>query len=194
MRADVGGALAQAGGLFDFAEAIEFALEASERVDGAEVGVAVSFEEVGTVAQSAGKFLVVGAKAMTAGTALFLLNLFVMLYGMFFFFRDGVSILERIFYYIPLSHEDEERMLGRLRSVTRATIKGTLVIGAIQGTLAGLGFWIAGIEGAAFWGTVMVVLSVVPGIGAALVWVPGVIFLYLTGHATAATLLGLWCA
>ena len=57
-------------------------------------------------------------------------------------------------------------------SVTRATIKGTLLIGLIQGSLAGIAFYFAGIDGAAFWGTIMVVLSVIPGIGTALVWVP----------------------
>jgi predicted PurR-regulated permease PerM len=117
-----------------------------------------------------------------------------MLYAMFFFLRDGRRIIEKIFYYAPLSHSDEMRVLERLTSITRATIKGTLVIGAIQGALAGFGFWVAGIEGAAFWGTIMTILSIVPGIGAALIWVPGVIYLYLTGQSLAATLLLVWCA
>ena len=151
-------------------------------------------DNVGKVAQSAGGFLVAGASRMTAGTAAFLLDLFVMLYAMFFFLRDGRRILEKIFYYTPLSHEDEERVLERLTSVTRATIKGTLVIGVIQGGLAGLGFWVAGIEGAAFWGTIMAILSIVPGIGSALIWVPGVIYLFVTGQTMAATLLLAWCA
>src|SRR5438552_17560801 len=90
---------------------------------------------------------------MTATTAAFLLNLFVMLYAMFFFFRDGDKILERIFYYTPLSDEDETRMLTQLASITRATVKGTLVIGIIQGALAGIAFWVAAIEGAALWGS-----------------------------------------
>jgi predicted PurR-regulated permease PerM len=85
-------------------------------------------------------------------------------------------------------------VLQRFTSVTRATIKGTLVIGMIQGALAGLGFWVAGIDGAAFWGTVMVVLSIVPGIGAALVWVPAVIYLFVTGQTLAGVLLTAWCA
>jgi predicted PurR-regulated permease PerM len=149
---------------------------------------------VGTAAQSVGGFLVASASRMTAGTAAFLLDLFVMIYAMFFFLRDGRVILEKIFYYMPLDSEDEGRVLERLTSVTRATIKGTLVIGIIQGALAGLGFWVAGIDGAAFWGTVMAILSIVPGIGAALVWVPGVIYLFLSGQTLAATLLAVWCA
>ncbi len=146
------------------------------------------------VAKAAGAFLVAGATQITAGTATFLLNLFVLLYAMFFFMRDGRVILEKIFYYVPLDHEDEVRLLERLSSVTRATIKGTLVIGIIQGALAGIGFWVAGLEGAAFWGTIMAVLSVVPGIGAALIWVPAVIYLFIIGKTLTALLLLAWCA
>src|SRR6476659_92506 len=151
-------------------------------------------EQVGTAAKTTGAFLVGLASRMTATTAAFLLNLFVMLYAMFFFFRDGHKILERIFYYTPLSDEDEARMLTQFASITRATVKGTLVIGVIQGALAGVAFWIAGIEGAALWGTIMTVLSIIPGIGAALVWVPAVIILFLTGQHLTAILLAAWCA
>jgi predicted PurR-regulated permease PerM len=151
-------------------------------------------QQVGTAAKTAGAFLVNFASRMTAMTATFLLNLFVMLYAMFFFFKDGHKILERIFYYLPLSDEDETRMLARFTSITRATVKGTLVIGVIQGALAGIAFWVAGIDGAALWGTVMTILSIIPGIGAPLVWVPVVIFLFLNGQYLTATLLLAWCA
>ncbi|MDQ6654527.1 MAG: AI-2E family transporter [Verrucomicrobiota bacterium] len=151
-------------------------------------------ESVGTAAKTAGAFLVAGASRIGAGTAAFLLDLFIMLYGMFYFLRDGRLILEKIFYYTPLNHEDEVQVLQRLTSVTRATIKGTLLIGIIQGALAGLGFWVAGIDGAAFWGTLMAFLSIVPGIGAAMVWVPAVVYLYIIGQSLTATLLLAWCA
>jgi len=151
-------------------------------------------QQVGATAKTAGAFLVAFASRMTATTAAFLLNLFVMLYAMFFFFRDGDKILERIFYYTPLSDEDETRMLTQFASITRATVKGTLVIGIIQGALAGIAFWVAGIEGAALWGTIMTILSIIPGIGAALVWVPAVIILFITGQYLTATLLAAWCA
>src|SRR5438094_960757 len=151
-------------------------------------------QQVGNAAKTAGAFLVTFASRMTAMTATFLLNLFVMLYAMFFFFKDGHKILERIFYYLPLNDEDETRMLARFTSITRATVKGTLVIGAIQGALAGVAFWVAGIDGAALWGTVMTILSIIPGIGAPLVWVPVVIVLFLNGQYLTATLLLVWCA
>ena len=151
-------------------------------------------QNVGAAAKTAGAYLVTFASRMTATTAAFLLNLFVMLYAMFFFFKDGHKILERVFYYLPLSDEDETRMLARFTSITRATVKGTLVIGIIQGALAGIAFWVAGIEGAALWGTIMTILAIIPGIGAALIWVPAVVILFLTGQHVTAILLAAWCA
>ena len=150
-------------------------------------------QQVGTAAKTAGAFLVGFASRMTVTTAAFLLNLFVMLYAMFFFFKDGHKILERIFYYLPLSDEDETSMLARFTSITRATVKGTLVIGVIQGALAGIAFWVAGIDGAALWGTIMTILSIIPGIGAPLVWVPVVIVLFVNGQYVTGTLLLVWC-
>jgi predicted PurR-regulated permease PerM len=85
-------------------------------------------------------------------------------------------------------------LLDKFTSVARATIKGTFLIGIIQGTLAGLAFWIIGIESALFWGTVMTVLSVIPGVGTAFVWVPAVIILAVTGHLGKAIGLLLYCA
>lgn len=151
-------------------------------------------DNLGLAAKSAGGVLVAAASRVTAGTATFLLNSFVMLYAMFFFLRDGRIILEKIFYYMPLRHEDELQMIERFTSVTRATIKGTVIIGIVQGTLAGLSLWAAGIDGAAFWGTIMVILSVIPGVGSALVWVPAVIYLFATDQILAATLVAAWCA
>ncbi len=151
-------------------------------------------QNVGNVAKQAGSYLMSSASSLTAGTAGLLLDFFVMLYAMFFFFIDGRRILEKVFYYMPLSHEDEVRMLQRFISVTRATVKGTMVIGLIQGTLAAIAFWFAGISGVAFWGTIMVILSVIPGIGSALIWVPAVIFLYIIGEPFKATALAVWCA
>jgi len=149
---------------------------------------------LGTGAQAAGVYLMGKLTAITAGTAGFLLSMFVMFYAMFFFLRDGRKIMERFLYYIPMQDEEREAMVERFMSITKATVKGTLLIGLIQGTLGGVAFYFAGINGAAFWGAVMVVLSVIPGIGPALVWIPFVVSLYLSGDSFSATLLLLWCA
>ncbi len=147
----------------------------------------------GRLAQSAGGVLVDSVAAATLGTTNFLFQLFLMLYAMYFFLTRGPAILDRILYLVPLSAEHEHRLLDRFVSVTRATIKGSLVIGVLQGGLAGLGFAVLGVPGAAFWGTVMAVLSIVPALGTGLVWVPAVIWLLATGHVAAGIALGLWC-
>jgi predicted PurR-regulated permease PerM len=147
----------------------------------------------GELAGRLGEFLVSHVAALTRGTAAFLLQLFVMLYAMFFFLLSGQDLLRRILWYMPLETEDERRMVEKFVSVTRATIKGSLVIGIVQGALAGGAFAVAGIQGAAFWGTVMAVLSIIPAVGSGLVWVPAVIFLFAVGRIGAAIALGIWC-
>jgi predicted PurR-regulated permease PerM len=149
---------------------------------------------LGDLAGSTGGFLFNSLAAATRGTVSFIFALFVMLYSMFFFLRDGPRILDRILYLMPLSPSSEERMVERFGSVTRATIKGTLIIGIVQGALAGGALALAGIHGVAFWSTVMVVLSIIPGIGTALVWFPAVVYLAVTGKMGAAIAVFLWCA
>jgi predicted PurR-regulated permease PerM len=85
-------------------------------------------------------------------------------------------------------------MLERFMSVSRATIKGTLIIGSVQGALGGISFWVAGINGAAVWGTMMAVLSAIPGLGHALVWVPVTVYLALSGQWSGAIGLFVWNA
>jgi predicted PurR-regulated permease PerM len=147
----------------------------------------------GELAGRLGEFLVTHVAALTRGTATFLLQLFVMLYAMFFFLLSGRDLLRRILLYMPLEIEDEREMVEKFVSVTRATIKGSLVIGIVQGALAGVAFAVAGIQGAAFWGTVMAVLSIIPAVGSGLVWVPAVIYLFAAGRPGAAIALGIWC-
>jgi predicted PurR-regulated permease PerM len=139
-------------------------------------------------------FLINRLSSVTLGTVNFLFMLFIMLYTMFFFLMDGNKLIDKILYYLPLEDQDERRILNKFTSVTRATLKGTAVIGLLQGVLAGSAFAVVGIDSAVFWGTVMAVLSFIPGIGAALVWVPAVIFLAATGHLAKAIGLGVFCA
>ncbi|MDH3520027.1 MAG: AI-2E family transporter [Myxococcales bacterium] len=150
--------------------------------------------KLGQLAAGVGSYLVQALAAATRGTVQFFFMLFVTLYATFFFLKDGAAILDRILYYSPLEPDDEHRLLVRFTSVARATLKGTLVIGVLQGGLAGVAFAVAGIPGAAFWGTVMAVLSIIPGVGSALVWIPAVIYLLAVGTIAAGVGLGLWCA
>jgi len=148
----------------------------------------------GEIVGKTGTFLFNSISATTRETAKFLFHFFVMLYTMFFFLIDGGKLLEKILYYLPLPSEDESRIVDRFVSVTRATIKGTLLIGVVQGGLAGLAFGVVGIQGAMFWGTVMTLLSIVPGVGTALVWVPAAIILATRGNVGEAVGLAVFCA
>ncbi len=151
-------------------------------------------QKLGEFVASMGSFLVNRLAATTRGTAVFFFMLFIMLYAMYFFLVDGAKVLDKILYYMPLPPEEENRMLEKFVSVSRATLKGTFLIGIAQGGLAGLAFAVAGIDGAFFWGTIMAVLSVIPGVGTALVWIPAVGYLLAVGSPVAALLLTVWCA
>lgn len=104
------------------------------------------------------------------------------LYTFFFFLMDGDRLLQLILFYLPLDDKNEGLLLNRFRSVTVATLKGTAVIGFLQGGLAGIALWMCNIPNALFWSVTMMLLSVVPGIGAALVWFPAVLFLAVDGQ------------
>jgi len=148
---------------------------------------------LGKVVERAGGFLFNSLSSLTGGTVHFLLSFFILLYAMFFFLKGGSDTLDKILAYLPLPHADKRRLAGRFLSVSRATIKGTLVIGFIQAALGGLALWIVGIEGVAFWSVLMFILSVLPGIGTALVWIPAAIYLLVIDRTTAAVGLAVWC-
>jgi predicted PurR-regulated permease PerM len=152
------------------------------------------FAKSGELANKVATFAAASLAGATRGTAEFFLSLFVMLYAMFHFLLGGSADLDRIFRYLPLSDEDRRQTLSTFTSVTRATLLGAIVIGVIQGGLAGAAFAVAGIKGALFWTAMMAVLSIIPGIGVALVWVPAVVCLAVEGRFGAAVGLGLWCA
>ena len=144
--------------------------------------------------EAAGSFLVGGISVVAIGTANLAFMALVFLYTFFFFQLDGHKVVHAILYYLPLEDHVERRLLTKFTLVTQAMIKGTLLIGLLQGTLAGIAFAVAGVPHAVFWGTVMVVLSIVPGIGSAVVWVPASVILIVQGHVLAGSGLLLFCA
>jgi predicted PurR-regulated permease PerM len=151
-------------------------------------------QKAGVLAGKVTSFVAQAVVTGATGAAQFFLMLFVTVYAMFYFLKDGRALLDGVFGYTPLSDGDKQRLVTTFSSVARATLKGTLVIGIVQGALAGAAFAVAGIDGALFWGAVMAVLSIVPGVGTGLVWVPAVIYLAMIDRVGAAVGLAVWCA
>jgi predicted PurR-regulated permease PerM len=130
---------------------------------------------------SGSQFLTQRAISVGQNTAEFIVNLFLMLYLLFFLLRDGEMLTRRIKAALPLREEQQQTLLGKFTVVIRATVKGNIVVAVVQGALGGLIFWILGIHAALLWGVLMAFLSLLPAVGAAVVWLPVAIYLVATG-------------
>jgi predicted PurR-regulated permease PerM len=146
-------------------------------VDTVQLRSSIEAAAVTTTQWIAGQALTIGQNIVTV-TILFAL----MLYFLFFFLRDGEAILRAAIRALPMGDEREERLFRKFAEVSRATVKGTLAIAAIQGAIGGLLFWFVGIQAALFWAVIMGILSLLPAVGPALVWGPAAIILFATGQ------------
>ena len=148
-------------------------------IDPETIGPRIS-DSVGAAAQLiATRAVIVGQNLLSvvAQTAL-------MLYVLFFFLRDGDKLLATLNYAIPMGNGRQQTLFRRFAAVTRATLKGSLLVGLVQGALGGLLFWGLGLRAPVFWGVIMAMLSLIPLVGPAVVWGPAAIFLMLTGSIT----------
>jgi predicted PurR-regulated permease PerM len=151
-------------------------------------------ERAGEAVGQIGSVIVDNVSRITQGTVALLLYSFVLLYAVFFLLLHGPTLLAKLAEYTPLSDGDQRLIVERGISVTRATLKSILVLGALQGTLGGVGFAFVGIEGAAFWGLVMGIASAVPSVGAALIWGPAALILAISGDPKTGIGIALWGA
>ncbi|MCK7549189.1 AI-2E family transporter [Marinobacter koreensis] len=135
------------------------------------------------------QFMAKQALGIGQNTFQFFMGLALMVYLAFFLLRDGNQLVELLIRALPLGDERERLLFAKFAEVTRATVKGNLLIAIIQGALGGLIFWILGISGALLWGVVMAIVSLLPAIGAAIVWVPVAIYLAAVGQLVSATVL-----
>ena len=150
--------------------------------------------KAGEAAGSLGRIVVSSLSSTTRGTLTLIVDVFMMLYAMFFFLIKGRHYLDSILQYLPLRESEQNLMLQRFVSVTRATLKGSLLIGMVQGTLGGVILAILGVPGAVLLGLMMIVLSLLPLIGGALVWVPVAIVLAIQGAWIRALVLAGFCS
>ncbi|OYR15066.1 AI-2E family transporter [Brucella thiophenivorans] len=114
-------------------------------------------------------------------TLQFIISFGIMIYLLFFLFRDGEELGEKIRQAIPLSEDYKNQFVEKFAAVIRATVKGNIIIALIQGTIGGVTFWLIGIEAALLWGVLMTIFSLLPVVGASLVWGPAAIWFAVNG-------------
>lgn len=150
------------------------------------------------IAQKIAKFAtsfgsnLVGISAKILGDATtFLMDFFLMLFVLFFLLRDHDKIISAIRHILPLSRSQEDKLLNEIEQVSKSAVMGSFLTAIAQGIAGGIGMWLAGFPGL-FWGTMMGFASFIPVVGTALIWIPAVLYLFLTGDTTWAIFLMVW--
>ncbi|SDO67613.1 Predicted PurR-regulated permease PerM [Rhodoferax sp. OV413] len=138
-------------------------------------------EKLSSVLAEASQTLATQAFSIGQNTLDFVVSFFIMLYLMFFLLRDGASLLRRMRDAIPLDSETKRQLFGKFTTVVRATVKGNVLVAVVQGLLGGLAFWFLGIHAAVLWAVLMAFLSLLPAVGAGLIWLPVAIYFLVTG-------------
>ncbi len=127
------------------------------------------------------QFLATQVIGIGQATVQFIASFFLMMYLLFFLLRDGDAIIKIIGNTVPLRTGQQRALLSKFTTVIRATVKGDILVALLQGTLGGLIFWFLGIHAPLLWGVLMAFLSLLPVIGAGLIWLPVALYLLATG-------------
>lgn len=143
-------------------------------------------------AMEGSQYLATQAFSVGQGTFDFVVSFFIMLYLLFFFLRDGPELVRTIRIAVPLAEPQKRRLQLKFARVVRATVKGNVVMAIVQGVLGGLIFWFLDIPSALLWAVLMAFLSLLPAVGAGIVWVPVAAYFLLSGMIWQGVVLGLF--
>ncbi len=146
-------------------------------------------ENLSSAAVAVSQYLASQALSVGSNAVRFTALSFIMLYVLYFLIRDAEQLMSTLVRALPLGDERERRLFTKFAEVSRATIKGTLVVAVVQGSLGGLLFWILGIGAPVLWGVLMTVLSLLPAIGSALIWFPAAMYLIAIGSVVKGVIL-----
>jgi predicted PurR-regulated permease PerM len=138
------------------------------------------------------KVLATQALGIGQNTFDFIVNFFVTLYLSYFLLRDGAWLKKKVGAAVPLHPGHRRKLFDKFATVIRATVKGNVLMAGTQGLLGGLAFWFLGVHGALLWAVLMAVLSLLPAVGAGLVWVPVAVYFLATGAVWQGVSLTLW--
>jgi len=139
-------------------------------------------------------WLVGNLGALLGSFATLLLNFLLLLLFYYYLVRDGVALKEHLKELSPLANEQEDMIVHRVGRAITSTVRGSLVIGILQGLVSGLGFWLFGVPNPALWGSVVVLAAFIPTVGTSLVQIPVVLYLAISGHSTAAIGAAIWAS
>lgn len=145
-----------------------------------------------SAAVTASGYLARQTMAIGGGTVNWFVDLAIVLYLSFFLLRDGERIRLLLIRALPFGDHREELLFARFALMLRATVRGTLLVAVVQGTLGGIIFAVLGLRAPVLWGVIMTLLSLIPVVGAAVVWLPAAIYLLLTGEVVSGVVLMLY--
>ncbi|BAP46138.1 AI-2E family transporter [Pseudomonas sp. 21LCFQ02] len=138
-------------------------------------------DKISKGAMQGSQYLAGQAFSFGQGTFDFVVSFFIMLYLLFFFLRDGQELVRKMRNAAPLADQHKRRLQLKFTRVVRATVKGNLVVAVTQGALGGLIFWFLDIPSALLWAVIMAFLSLLPAVGAGIVWAPVAVYFLLSG-------------
>jgi len=144
-------------------------------------------------AEQVAGFLAAKVGALVKNVFAFFLDLFVLLFALFFMFRDGDDVVRAARHLLPFDQAIQEDMMHESRELIFASVAVGLLVAAIQGALGGLAFTLVGISTAIFWGVLIGFFSLIPVVGSALIWVPTALWLAFTGHVGKGLLIAAIC-
>lgn len=156
------------------------------RVGGMDVGA-----QLASAGGTAAAWVSEQAIGFFGGAARSLLSLVIAFFGLYYLLLYPNVVWNSVRDYVPFSDHNADTLRARFFSVTQATLVGTLLTALLQGTMVGVAFWALGLPGAAFWGVITGLVSVLPMLGSALVWIPGMVVLGMDGRWGAMVILGL---
>lgn len=155
-----------------------------------------SIDPVQTVQQGTewlAQFLAARAGAAAKNAALFLLDLFIMLFALFYLFRDADEIVDALRRVLPFDEPQRSEMLAQARELISASVTASLLISAVQGVIGGVSFTLVGLPAPIFWGVMMAFFALLPLIGSWVIWVPAALWLFTQGRIGGGVTLAITC-
>lgn len=150
---------------------------------------ALQKENIGEQIKKVGVLLTTQSWSLLSYGLITVVQVLLVLFTTFYMLRDGTTLLEHVRTMLPMKPEQSDVMIERVRTIISASLKGTMLIALIQGTIGGIVFWFLGLPAAILWGLVMILASLIPVVGSSIIWVPAAIYLLSTGSPAKAIVL-----